>query len=101
MQLARQEAAFLRHRSFQAQRVQAQVVHRAGQLQRQRFKQCTFVVGQFDLGVEEQVHLAHQPFVQADRHRHCGLEAGACAVVLALRLHGADRDHAGAGYGLR
>ena len=42
--------------------------HRAGQLQRQRFEQRTFVIGQFDLGMEEQVHFAHQPLVQADRH---------------------------------
>ena len=45
-----------------------------------------------DPGVEEQVHLAHQPLLHADRHRHHGLEAGLGAMHHACRLHGPDRE---------
>ena len=94
VQFARQEAAFLGHGSFLFEGVEAQVFHRCRQVRGQRLKQRTFRIRNAALGVEEQVNLAHQPVVQADRDRHHGLKAGNRAVVQSVRLHAAHRDDA-------
>ena len=47
-----------------------------------------------ELGVEEQVDLAHHALVQAHRHRHHGLEAGLAAMQSAIVSAAFDGDHA-------
>ena len=94
MQFARQKAALLRHGGLDAAGIEAQVFHRPGELRGERFEQRALGLRHLDLRVEEQINFAHQPLVQADRHRHHRFEAGLRAVAHACGLHGADRDHA-------
>ena len=59
---------------------QAQVLHAPGQVGRERLQQRALGLADLAPGVEEEVDLAHQAVVQADGHRHQGLEAGLQAV---------------------
>ena len=80
VQLARDERALLRDRRFPFERVQAEVLHRAGQMRGERLQQRPLGRRQLDLRVKEEVDLAHQALVQADRNGHEGREPGAGAV---------------------
>ena len=68
--------SLLRDRCFLFQGVQAKIFHGAGQVVGQGFQQGAKRRCRSDLGVEEQVHFAHQLFVQADRNVDCSFEAG-------------------------
>ena len=68
VQLASQEGALLRHRRLLLERVQAQVLHRPGQVRDQRLEQRALGRRQRQLRMKEQVDFAHHPLVQPDRH---------------------------------
>ncbi len=101
VQLTRNEAALLGHRSFLLQRQQADVVHGCRQVGGECLEQGALRSGDIALGMEEQVDFAHQPLVQPDRDRDDRLETRAPAVWQAGRVGLANRydAHCGAAPG--
>ena len=81
MQLARQQMALLRYGGFLLQRIEAQILHGAGQVAAQRLEQRALGRRQRDAGVVEQIDFAHQVIVLVDRHVDHGLKAGLGAVL--------------------
>ena len=70
VQFARQERALLRDRRLLLERIEAQVLHRTGQVGGQRFQQRAFRGRQAELVVKEEIHFAHQAIVLRNRNRN-------------------------------